>query len=234
MRLRAVVFDTFGTVVDWRGSVVRQAARFFAPRGIERDWDAFARAWRAGYRPAMQKVREGSRPWTRLDVLHRERLVEVLASFAVEGLTEAEIDGLNLVWHRLDPWPDAVPGLLRLRRRHLIGPLSNGNVTLLAGMAKRAGLPWDMLFASDVFRHYKPDPETYLGVVELLGTAPEEVMMCAAHNEDLAAARRHGLRTAFVRRPLEYGAGQERDLEPAEDWDILADSIEEVAEALGC
>lgn len=233
--VRAMIFDTFGTVVDWRSSIARQGAAFGAERGLgEVDWTGLADQWRAGYHPAMDRVRKGEMPWTPLDKLHRGRLEELIPEFGLESLDEAERDWLNRVWHRLDPWPDSVPGLRRLSRKYLLAPLSNGNVTLLANMAKRAGIPWDCIFAADVFKHYKPDPETYLGAVELLGMEPGEVMMVAAHNSDLAAAASHGLKTAYVNRPTEYGPHQKIDFSPTGDWDITAVSMEEIAEKMGC
>ncbi len=233
--VRALLFDTFGTVVDWRGSIARMGARLAAARGIEGvDWDAFARAWRAGYRPGLQRVIEGGRGWTTIDVIHRERLEEILPEFGLEGaLAEAEKADMVLWWHRLEPWPDSVPGLLRLRQRYLIGPLSNGSTVLLADMAKRAGIPWDLVISSDVVRAYKRDPKAYLGACSALAMEPHEVMMCAAHNDDLEAARSHGMRTAYINRPYEYGADQSKDFEAAEDWDIVTDHIGGIAEALG-
>lgn len=233
--VRAMIFDTFGTVVDWRSSIARQGAAFGAERGLgEVDWTGLADQWRAGYHPAMDRVRKGEMPWTPLDRLHRMRLEELIPDFGLENLDEAERDWLNRVWHRLDPWPDSVPGLRRLSRKYLLAPLSNGNVTLLADMAKRAGIPWDCIFAADVFKHYKPDPETYLGAVELLGMEPGEVMMVAAHNSDLDVAASHGLKTAYVNRPTEYGPHQKIDFGPTGDWDLVAGSMEEIAGKMGC
>lgn len=230
----ALTFDVFGTVVDWRGSVAREAATMFGPRGIERDWDAFARAWRAGYQPAMEAVRRGRRPWTRLDDLHRENLLEVLAAFDITSLDEGEIDHLNRAWHRLDPWPDAVPGLERLKRRFVLATLSNGNVALIVAMAKRAGLPWDVILGAEVARAYKPVPEAYLRAAELLDLQPRRCLMVAAHNDDLAAARRCGFRTAFVARPHEHGPGHTRDLSADPEVDLAAADLIELADRLGC
>lgn len=234
-RVRALLFDTFGTVVDWRGSITRMGERLAAAKGIDHvDWEAFARAWRAGYRPGLQRVIEGKRGWTPIDVIHRERLEELLPEFGFAGaLSEAEKAEMVLWWHRLDPWPDSVPGLLRLRRRYLVGPLSNGSTLLLAGMAKRAGIPWDVVISSDVVRAYKRQPEAYLGACAALDMEPAEVMMCAAHNDDLKAARSHGMRTAYINRPYEYGADQKKDFGAEEDWDIVTDHIEGIADALG-
>jgi len=229
----AIVFDTFGTVVDWRGSLIAELSAFGAASGIVADWTGLVDAWRAAYHPSLQRVRGGELPWTRLDDLHRAALDRLVAEFHVAGLSEADLRHLNRGWHRLHPWPDAVPGLTRLKRRCIIGPLSNGNVSLLADMAKHAGLPWDMVFGADLFGHYKPDPETYLGVARLLDLEPGQVMMAAAHNADLAAARRCGLLTAFFPRPTEYGPHQVRDLAADAAWDVVATDIEDLATRLG-
>ncbi len=235
-QVKALLFDTFGTVVDWRGSIMREGARFGARHGIEDiDWEAFALAWRAGYQPGMQKVRSGARGWTTIDTIHRERLDEIVAEFGLAGRVDTALrDEMNLWWHQLDPWPDAVPGLRRLSRAFIIGPLSNGSTPLLVNMAKRAGLPWDVIGSSDATRAYKPMPEAYLNACRALGMAPGEVMMCAAHNDDLAAARVQGMRTAYVNRPDEYGPDQERDFGATDNWDIITDHVAGIAEALGC
>ena len=232
--VRALVFDVFGTVVDWRSGVAREAAPFLARHGSAADPATFADAWRRRYQPAMEAVRSGARPFTRLDVLHRENLEAVLPEFGIDpaAVPAAELDALNLAWHRLDPWPDAVAGLARLRARFLIAPLSNGNIILMADMAKRAGLPWDCILGAEVARAYKPAPEAYLRTAEVLAMRPEEVCLVAAHNNDLAAARRCGLRTAFVPRPLEHGPGQVKDLAPEEDWDVVAEDFVALAERL--
>jgi 2-haloacid dehalogenase len=182
----------------------------------------------------MDRVRSGALPWTNLDTLQRESIEKLVARHGITGLTAADLDHMTGAWHRLDPWPDSVAGLARLRTRYIIGPLSNGNVALLVNMAKRAGLPWDMVFATELFRHYKPDPETYLGACDLLGLAPSQVMMAAAHNYDLHAARRLGLRTCFFARPTEYGPHQTKDFAADSDWDIVGADIEDVAARLGC
>jgi len=235
-KVRVLLFDTFGTVVDWRGSVARTGERLARAKGIEGvDWEAFARAWRAGYRPGMAPVISGERPWTTIDVIHRERLDEILAEFGVaDKFDEAERVDFNLAWHRLDPWPDSIPGLLRLKTKYMISPLSNGSLILLTAMAKRAGIPWDFVFSSDTFKAFKRDPKVYLGAIALLGLEPGEVMMCAAHNDDLEAARSHGMRTAYVNRPYEYGADQVSNFEAESDWDIITDGIDGIADALGC
>jgi len=233
--VKVILFDTFGTIVDWRGSIARKGERFAADAGITGvDWEAFARAWRAGYQPGMQRVRSGERPWTSIDAIHRERLDEILGEFGIaEATDEATRRAMNLWWHQLDPWPDSVPGLTRLKAKYLISPLSNGSTVLLAAMAKRAGIPWDFVFASDTFKAFKPQPETYLGAIELLGLEAGEVMMAAAHNDDLEHARSHGMATAYINRPYEYGEDQTRDFQADSDWDIIGETVEDVARAMG-
>jgi len=218
--VKALVFDVFGTVVDWRGSIIREGRLLGRRKKIRADWAAFADAWRAGYRPAMARVRSGELPWTRIDDLHRIILDGLLTRFGLSGLSEDEIEHLNRAWHRLEPWPDARTGLVKLKRRHVIATLSNGNVALLVNMAKHAGLPWDCVLSAEVVRHYKPDPETYLGAADLLGVRPHELMMVAAHKDDLHAARACGLKTAYVTRPREHGPGAKADLarDPALDF----------------
>ena len=230
--VKALVFDVFGTVVDWRGSIIREGTRLGRAKKLEVDWAAFADAWRAGYRPAMARVRSGELPWTRIDDLHRMILDGILEDFAIRGLSREEIAELNRVWHRLRPWPDARRGLLRLKKRYVIGTLSNGNIGLLVDMAKHAGLPWDVVFSAEVFRHYKPDPETYLGAADLLGIAPAELTLVAAHKDDLFAAKSCGLRTAFVRRPLEYGPGKRPDLKAERAFDFNVDDFNQLADRL--
>jgi 2-haloacid dehalogenase len=234
--VRALVFDVFGTVVDWRSGVAREAAPFLARHAAGAvDPAAFADAWRRRYQPAMEAVRSGARPYTRLDVLHRENLEAVLPDFGIDParVPAAELDELNLAWHRLDPWPDSVAGLARLKARYIIAPLSNGNIILMTDMAKRAGLPWDAILGAEVSRAYKPTPEAYLRTAEVLAMRPEEVCLVAAHNGDLAAARRCGLRTAFVARPAEHGPGQAKDLAPEQDWDVVAEDFVRLAERVG-
>jgi len=229
----AIVFDTFGTVVDWRGSLIADLTAFGKQRGIAADWPALIDAWRAGYHPSMDRVRKGELPWTKLDDLHRASLDKLVVDFGIKGLTEQDLVHINLGWHRLNGWPDSVPGLTRLKTRYVIGPLSNGNVSLLTYMAKHAKLPWDMVFGSDLFGHFKPDPETYLGVAKLMDLAPDQVMMAAAHNADLGNARKCGLQTAFFARPNEYGPHQKRDFKADQEWDIVANDIEDLATQLG-
>jgi 2-haloacid dehalogenase len=233
-QLRAILFDTFGTVVDWRGSLIAELSAWGAGRGLAADWAGLVDAWRAAYQPSMDLVRQGKAPWTVLDDLHRATLERLVAQFGIPGLSEADLDHINRGWHRLRPWPDAVAGLTRLRARYIIAPLSNGNVALLVNMAKAAGLPWDMICSTELFRHYKPDPETYLGAAALLGLRPEQVMMAAAHNADLRAARACGLATAFFARPSEYGPHQARDFAADQEWDIIASDINDLASRMGC
>jgi len=233
-RVKALVFDVFGTVVDWRSSIIREGRALGAALGCDVDWEAFADAWRGRYQPSMQQVRSGERAWVKLDDLHRESLLALIEQFGIAGLTEERIEHFNRAWHRLDPWPDSVPGLHRLHRRYTLATLSNGNVALLVNMARRAGLPWDAILGAEPARAYKPLPEAYLRSVDFLGLAPPEVMLVAAHNDDLVAAARHGLRTAFVARPGEYGPRQAADLRAEHDFDLVADSMEDLAARLGC
>lgn len=224
--IKALVFDVFGTVVDWRGSIAREVDALAVVHGIALDAEAFVDAWRAGYAPAMQRVRVGELPWMRIDALHRLILDTLLPRFGLDALDEPERDHLNRAWHRLDPWPDSIEGLQRLKRRFTIAPLSNGNFSLLTGMAKRAGLPWDCILSAELFRHYKPDPETYLGAADLLGIAPAELMLVACHPGDLRAAKAAGLRTGYVARPLEQGpSGRAEPFDPAEFDVVAADFI---------
>jgi 2-haloacid dehalogenase len=232
-QLRAIVFDTFGTVVDWRTSLIDELTAFGAARSIDADWVTLVDDWRAAYAPSMDRVRKGELPWTKLDDLHRASLDQLIAAQGITGLTEADRAHLTLGWHRLRAWPDAAPGMQRLTQRFILGPLSNGNVSLLIDLARFNGLPWNMIFAADLFGHYKPDPETYLGVCRLLSLDPAQVMLCAAHNGDLAAAQRCGLRTAFVPRPTEYGPRQYRDMAPDGAWDFVVTGIDDLAGKFG-
>lgn len=232
--VKALTFDVFGTVVDWRRGIAREGEALGRARGLSVDWARFADAWRALYQPTMERVRSGQLPWTRLDDLHRLSLDRLLAEFRIEGLSGAEIDHLNRAWHRLDPWPDTVPGLTRLKRRYILATLSNGNVALIVNMARRAGLPWDAVLGAEVARHYKPQREAYLTTADMLGLRPEQCLMVAAHNGDLAAASSFGLRTAFVPRPSEHGPGGKADAKPAREWDVVADSFVDLATRLGC
>jgi 2-haloacid dehalogenase len=229
---RLLVFDVFGTVVDWRGSIAREIDAL----GLGVDGAAFADAWRDRYQPAMQRVRAGERPWVRLDVLHRENLDATLEAFGVATRVEpATRAALNLAWHRLDPWPEAVDGLRRLKAHYPIAPLSNGGVALLTHLARSAGLPWDCVLSAEVFRAYKPDPRTYLGAAELFDLEPAEVTMVAAHASDLRAAARCGLRTAYVDRPLEFGPDRRGDRPaPDERFDLHATGFDDLARQLDC
>jgi len=231
--VKALVFDTFGTVVDWRGSIIEEGKAWGTSKGITVDWARFADRWRAGYAPSMEKVRKGEMPWTNLDQLHRALLEQLLIEFHMEGLSEEEKDHWNRVWHRLKPWPDSVVGLTRLKKKYTISPLSNGNVALLADMGKHAGLPWDLILSAELARHYKPDREAYLTAVSLLELKPEEVMMCAAHSSDLMAARSFGLRTGFIHRPKEYGPTRKADDAKPGDFDVVSSSILDLASQLG-
>jgi 2-haloacid dehalogenase len=230
--IRAVAFDVFGTVVDWRSGVIRAGEELARKMELDVDWPAFADAWRGRYVLSMDRVRQGDLPWTNLDALHRASLDELLEDFGVSGLTEGEKDYLNKAWHRLDPWPDSVEGLMRLKERFIIAPLSNGNVALLTNMAKRAGLPWDLVLSAEVVRRYKPDPETYLMVPTFLDLRPEEVAMVAAHPDDLRAAAGNGLRTVYVPRPLEWGPGGEAEASDP-TFNVVARDFLELAEKLG-
>jgi len=231
--VKAMVFDTFGSVVDWRGSITRDLTRWGSENGYSCDWTALAVKWRALYQPSMEKVRSGQREWTILDVLHRESLEQLLPEFGLEKMTEAQRQHVNKVWHRLDGWPDAVSGLTRLKGKYIIAPLSNGNVSLLTDIAKYTGLPWDLNLSTELFHCYKPQPQSYLGVAKILQLDPSEVMMCAAHNDDLAAARKVGLKTAFWPRPTEHGPEQKTNLVATEKWDIVAKDIRDLATQMG-
>jgi 2-haloacid dehalogenase len=231
---KALAFDVFGTVVDWRSSLIREGELLGERKHVKLDWAAFADAWRAGYAPAMDRVRKGELPWTSIDALHRMILDELLGKFAL-SLSEAEAAHFNRGWHRLALWPDAVGGLNRLRGRYVVATLSNGNVSLLVDMAKNAGLPWDAVLSAELFGHYKPDPEAYLGAARLLGLPPAEVMMVAAHPSDLRAAKAAGLKTAYVLRPLEFGpAGKRYPPEPEGAFDVVAADFLDLASKLNC
>lgn len=231
--VQALLFDVFGTVVDWRGSVAAEVAAAARGIGVASDGLALADAWRAAYAPSMDRVRRGEIPWASIDTLHRAVLDALLPAHGLGGLDEAARAQLNRAWHRLAPWPDSVAGLARLKQRFVIGTLSNGNVALLVNMAKSAGLPWDVILSAELFRHYKPDPETYDGACALLGLPPGQVMLVAAHNGDLRAARARGMATGFVARPTEYGPAQAKDLAAEEAWDVVAADFLDLARRLG-
>jgi len=228
---KILAFDVFGTVVDWHGSIAAEATRLNLPV----DANEFATAWRDGYKPAMARVRSGILPWTKIDDLHRMILDDVLKAFNITSLSESQVHELNRIWHRLNPWLDTVEGLTRLKSKFTIVTLSNGNLGLLADMAKNAGLPWDLILSAEVFRHYKPDPETYLGVAETFDVRPEQVMLVAAHKDDLVAAKACGLQTAFIERPLEFGPNYARkDLHREEFTNYHAKDLNDLATQLKC
>jgi 2-haloacid dehalogenase len=231
--VKALVFDTFGTVVDWRTSVAREVHEIAAQKGVTLDGEKFADAWRAAYGPSMNRVRTGELPWTRLDVLHRMSLEKILVEFKFPTLTETEKDTLNRAWHRLQPWPDAVGGLTRLKKKFIIAPLSNGNISLMTDLAKHAGLPWDCILGAELARHYKPDREVYQSAADILDLRPADVMMVAAHLGDLRAAKGVGLRTAFVTRPFEFGPGGKPDLKADGSVDVSATDFNDLAARLG-
>ena len=231
--VKAMTFDVFGTVVDWRGSIIRELQQLGDKKGISADWSQFADRWRGGYGPSMQRVRSGELGWTKIDVLHRMILDELLPEFGITGLSEDETEHLNRAWHRLDGWPDSPGGLTRLKTRYVIATLSNGNVALLTNMAKHAGLPWDCILSAEIFKHYKPDPETYLGAADMLGLKPDQVMMVAAHKGDLKSAQALGLKTGFVPRPMERGPGVDIDTS-SEPWiDVTASDFNDFATKMG-
>jgi 2-haloacid dehalogenase len=231
--VKAFIFDVFGTVVDWRGSIIQQCQDFGQVKGIEADWAAFADAWRGKYRPYMDKVRHGELPWTNLDALHRMGLKDVLLEFEITGLSDEELTEMNRFWHYLRPWADSVPGLYRLKNKYIIAPMSNGNIALMTNMAKYAGLPWDCILGAEVARHYKPDPESYLTAVELLGLRPEQVVMTAAHQPDLLASQKVGLKTAFVPRPMEHGPNRTPDPAPDPSFNVVATDFVDLAAKVG-
>jgi 2-haloacid dehalogenase len=227
-----LAFDVFGTVVDWRESLIRELQAFGQTNKLDRDWAAFADSWRAGYVPAMDRVRRGELPWTKIDALHRMILDDLFAQAGLDSLRDDDVEHLNRAWHRLDPWSDSVAGLSRLKRRFIITTLSNGNLSLLTNMAKRAGLPWDCVISAELFHHYKPDPEAYLGCAELLDIAPEQLMLVAAHPGDLRSARKSGLMTAYVARPLEHGPARPLPAFEDDEFDITAKDFLDLAEHL--
>ena len=233
MTVKALVFDTFGTVVDWRSSVAREVEALAKRKAVTLDAAKFADAWRAGYGPSMNRVRSGELPWTKLDALHRMILDKILVDFRLAGLSEEEKDALNLAWHRLTPWPDAVAGLTRLKKKFIVAPLSNGNISLMTDLAKHAGLPWDVILGAELVRHYKPDREVYQSAADILDLKPADVMMVAAHLGDLRAAKAVGLRTAFVTRPNEFGPGGKPDLKGDGSVDVSASDFNDLARQLG-
>lgn len=228
--VKVLAFDVFGTVVDWHGSIAREVDAM----GLGVEGKVFATAWRDGYFPAMDRVRKGELGWTKIDDLHRLILDEVLLRFGIRSLSPEQTAHLNKAWHRLDPWPDSVAGLTRLKSRYTLCTLSNGNLSLLAAMAKRAGLPWDLILSAEVFRHYKPDREAYLGVGQVFDLPPEQTMLVAAHKDDLRGAKRCGLRTAFITRPAEYGPDKTVDISRDPAFDFHATDFNDLADQLGC
>jgi 2-haloacid dehalogenase len=232
--VKALVFDIFGTVVDWRGSVIAEGVAWGKAKNLNIDWVAVADRWRLGYKPAMDKVRKGQIPWTRLDDLHRMILEELLIEFKIEGLTEEEKVYWTHVWRRLKPWPDSVEGLARIKKKYLIAPLSNGNIALMAHLAKFRGFSWDAILGAELARHYKPDREVYVSAYNYLDLKPEEVMVCAAHVYDLQAGRSNGLRTGFIYRPDEYGNGPVGVPDKAKpgDFDVVSSSIVDLAQQM--
>jgi 2-haloacid dehalogenase len=233
--VKACVFDTFGTVVDWRSSVIAEATGWGKTKGLKINWVEFDDRWRLGYRPAMEKVHKGEIPWTKLDDLHRMILDDLLKQYKIEGLSEEEKVNWAHVWRRLKPWPDSVQGLTRLKKKYIISPMSNGNVALMTNLAKFGGLPWDVILGSDLVQHYKPDREMYLSAPFYLDLKPEEVMMCAAHAPDLRSARSYGLRTGFIYRPNEFGGGPVGVPDKAKpgDFDVVSTSIIDLAQQMG-
>ena len=229
----ALLFDTYGTVVDWRDSVLAELTEFGASRGLDLDWAAFLADWKAAYRPGMDRVNSGEWPWTTVETIYRRRLEELARRYELGGLDDAELTRLTQAWWRLHPWPDAVPGLRRLRARFILSPLSNGSFAGMVHLARFAGLPWDCILTAENARCYKPRPEVYRTAAHLLGLAPAEIMMVAAHNYDLRAARAEGFRTAFVPRPAEHGPGQTSDLLPEAEWDLVATDFLDLATQLG-
>ncbi len=230
--IKALLFDVFGTVVDWRSSVISECNKLEKKTGIPGNWEKLTDMWRQKYAPSMDEVRNGKRDWVILDTLHKESLISILKDLEIHGLSEKDIDHLNKAWHRLDPWPDSVQGLKLLKQSFSISTLSNGGTNLLSNMANYSNLPWDNIFSAETFMHYKPDPETYLGAVKKLNLKKEEVMLVAAHNNDLLAAKQYGLKTAFVLRATEYGPNQDFDLEADKDIDISSSNFIDLSDKL--
>ncbi len=224
-QVKAMTFDVFGTVVDWRSSIAREIQDLGQKKGFDLDWNSFADEWRSGYAPSMNKVRNGEMPWTKIDTLHRMILDELLSKHKVSNLSEEEIDSLNRAWHRLDPWPDSVEGLTLLKKNYIISSLSNGNVALLVNMAKYGGLPWDAVLSAEISKHYKPDPESYLSTGEYLGLPINQVMMVAAHKNDLKSAKSNGMMTGYVPRAKEHGENTVVDYAEEDYIDMMADDF---------
>lgn len=232
--VQALCFDVFGTLVDWHGGIAGQLEQFFGPRGVQRDWGAVARAWRSFYQPAMEDVRSGRRPFVPLDELHREMFQATAPQFGLGELSPPELHQVTMFWHGLDAWPEVADALVRLRKMHVIAPLSNGNVRLMIDLARHNKLRWDAILGAEIAGMYKPRPEAYLRSVGLLGVPPSACALVAAHNDDLAAARAVGMRTVFVRRPMEYGGTPTPDAEPTQPWDVVVGDLTELCDVLGC
>jgi 2-haloacid dehalogenase len=229
---KALFFDVFGTLVDWRASIAREAQAILAPLGHSLDWLAFADAWRGEYQPAMDEIRSGRLPFSKLDVLHRHNLEKILPRFKIAGLPEETMRHLNLAWHRLDGWPDASPGLARLKKGCMIAPVSNGNISLMVGLARRNSFPWDAILGSEIAGDFKPKPRVYLAACEALDLAPGDCMMVAAHSSDLAHAANNGLRTGHIARPNEHGPGK-GETAPTVPVDVAGADLEDLAGKLG-
>lgn len=232
--IKALLFDVFGTVVDWRGSIAREMQRFGETHKIKQDWQQFALDWRALYQPAMENIRSGDRGYVKLDQLHRENLQQLLHKYELEALTEQQLDHINRVWHRLQPWADTLPGMHRLKKNYVLASVSNGNVALMVNMARHSAIPWDMILGSETAQGYKPQDRVYLHSAQMLGLEPAQCMMVAAHNDDLQAARALGFKTAYINRPYEYGESQVNDLQAEEVWDIVGEYMTDIAAGLGC
>lgn len=232
--IKALLFDVFGTVVDWRGSITKEMQRFGEAQQIDQNWEQFALDWRALYQPAMEQIRSGDRGYVKLDQLHKENLQQLVHQYGLEGFSDAQLDNINRVWHRLQPWADTLPGMNRLRKNYILASLSNGNVSLMVNMAKYSSIPWDMILGSETAQGYKPQNKVYTHSAQMLGLAPEQCMMVAAHNDDLYAARALGFKTAYINRPYEYGAAQKNDLKAEAEWDIVGEYMTDIADSLNC
>ncbi len=232
--IKALTFDVFGTVVDWRSTVIADGELLSTAKGFDVEWPSFADAWRQAYIDQTRAIARGELPWIVVDEMHRKALDQLLDEFGIDELTEPEKEDLNRVWHRLAPWPDSIDGLVRLKEKKIIAALSNGNMALLTNMAKNAGLPWDCILSAELAGTYKPDPKVYLKAAELLGLEPSEVMMVAAHGHDLRGAQAVGFRTAAIKRPLEFGPNRQADVFRDGEFDFVADDLVDLAEQLGC
>ncbi len=231
---KALLFDVFGTVVDWRSSCIAELNSYGHARGLHIDWADFADDWRGLYQPAMDEIRSGRRPFTVLDELHRENLLTLIRKYDLPMPRDSEIEQLVTMWHRLKPWPDVVEGLYRLKRRYILGTLSNGNIGLMVRLAKHAGLPWDAIVGAEIARDYKPKSDVYIQSARALNLREDECMLVAAHNDDLSAAAMVGFQTAFVARPTEHGLAQTTDMQATATWDIITDNFTSLADLLNC